>query len=169
MQLTRFTDYALRTLIYLALHRDRLVIIAEIAKAYDVSENHLMKIVHRLAQHGYIETQRGKGGGMRLARSPENIQVGMVVSHTEDNMNIAECFDPQMRDCPMLPGCVLKYALINARKCFLEKLDTYTVADLIANKTPTASTIKITRQKKTSVKNRQNSRTSKPRQVIGRG
>ena len=152
MQLTRFTDYALRTLMYLALHRDRLVIISEIAKGYQVSENHLMKIVHRLAQHGYIETQRGKGGGMRLARQPEAIQVGMVVRHTEENMDIAECFDPQLRDCPMLPGCVLKFALISARASFLEKLDSYTLADLIASKKPIESVIKITRPKISSTK-----------------
>ena len=154
MQLTRFTDYALRTLMYLALHRDRLVIISEIAKVYHVSENHLMKIVHRLAQHGYIETQRGKGGGMRLARQPEDIQVGMVVRHTEENMDIAECFDPQLRDCPMLPECVLKSALISARASFLEKLDSYTVADLTANKKPMESVVKITRLKKTPIKKR---------------
>lgn len=154
MQLTRFTDYALRTLIYLALNRDRLVIIAEIAKVYRVPENHLMKIVHRLAQHGYIETQRGKGGGMRLARQPDAIQIGKVVRHTEENMDIAECFDPHKRDCPMLPECILKSALISARMSFLDQLDAYTVADLIANKKPTQSVIKIARTKKKSVKKR---------------
>lgn len=155
MQLTRFTDYALRTLIYLALNRDRLVIISEIAEVYRVSENHLMKIVHRLGQHGYIETQRGKGGGVRLARQPADIKIGMVVRHTEENMDIAECFDPKKRDCPMLPGCVLKSALINARTSFLEKLDSYTVADLIAHKMPRESALKITRsKKKTSEKRR---------------
>ncbi len=154
MQLTRFTDYALRTLIYLALNRDRLVIISEIAKTYDVSENHLMKIVHRLAQHGYIETQRGKGGGMRLARQPKDIPIGMVVRDTEENMDIAECFDPEKRACPMLPECVLKTALISARTSFLAELDSYTVADLIANKKSMNKVVRITRPKKNIIKKR---------------
>lgn len=145
MQLTRFTDYALRTLIYLALHRDRLVIISEIAVSYEISENHLMKIVHRLAQHGYIETQRGRGGGMRLARLPEKISVGTVVRHMEENMDIAECFDPQLRECPMLPRCILRTALLSARESFLGKLDSYSIADLIANKKPIESVIAVSR------------------------
>lgn len=148
MQLTRFTDYSLRTLIYLALNRDRLVIISEIAKVYRVSENHLMKIVHRLAQQGYIETLRGKGGGMRLARQPDAIHIGTVVRHTEENMDIAECFDPLKRDCPMLPECALKAALIVARESFLNALDTYTVADLIANKLPTEAVVQVSSLKK---------------------
>ena len=148
MQLTRFTDYSLRTLIYLALNRDRWVIISEIAKVYRVSENHLMKIVHRLAQQGYIETLRGKGGGMRLARQPDAIQIGTVVRHTEENMDIAECFDPRKRDCPMLPECALKAALIAARESFLDTLDTYTVADLVANKVPMDTVVRIPSLKK---------------------
>lgn len=134
MQLTRFTDYSLRTLIYLAMNPGRLVTISEIAEVYRVSENHLMKIVHRLAQHGYIETLRGKGGGMRLASAPDSIRLGAVVRDTEEHMDIAECFNPANRDCPMLPECALKSALIAARESFLDTLDTFTLADLVANK-----------------------------------
>lgn len=133
MQLTRFTDYSLRTLMYLGLNDERLVTIAEIAEMYRVSENHLMKIVHRLGQYGYIETVRGKGGGMRLARPAEEIHIGELVSDTEENMDLAECFNPRNRDCPMLPECALQAALMVARASFLETLNNYTVSDLIAN------------------------------------
>ena len=143
MQLTRFTDYSLRTLIYLALNPGRLVTISEIAKVYRVSENHLMKIVHRLAQHGYIETLRGKGGGMRLASAPDAIRLGTVVRHTEEHMDIAECFDPDKRDCPMLPECALKSALIAARESFVDTLDTFTLADLVANKKPSDLVVRM--------------------------
>lgn len=134
MQLTRFTDYALRTLIYLGLHQDRLATIAEISKVYQLSENHLMKIVHKLGQHGYIDTVRGKGGGMRIVRRLDTIRLGAVVRDCEETMDLAECFDPKNRDCPMLPACALQSALIAARESFLRTLDTYTVADLVANK-----------------------------------
>ncbi len=147
MQLTRFTDYALRTLIYLGLNQGRRVTIAEISREYQVSENHLMKIVHRLGQHGYIETVRGKGGGMRIARRLETIHIGAVVRDMEETMDLAECFDPRNRDCPMLPACVLQSALIAARENFLQTLDTYTVADLIANKQSVDIPVQLSRKK----------------------
>lgn len=131
MQLTRFTDYSLRVLIYIGMHRDRLVTIGEMAAAYDISQNHLMKVVHHLGLAGYIETVRGKGGGMRLARSPELINIGDVVRDTEENMDIAECFNAENRRCPLLPACVLKSALTEARKSFLATLDFYRLSDLL--------------------------------------
>lgn len=137
MQLTRFTDYSLRALIYLGLHQDRLVTIAEISRVYRLSENHLMKIVHKLGQHGYIETVRGKGGGMRIVRRLETIHIGAVVRDCEETLNLAECFDPQNLDCPMLPACTLQSALIAARESFLRTLDSYTLADFVANKRAT--------------------------------
>jgi len=154
MQLTRFTDYSLRTLMYLGLNHERLVTIAEIAEMYRVSENHLMKIVHRLGQHGYIETLRGKGGGMRLARPADRIRIGDLVRDTEENMDLAECFNPRNRDCPMLPECALQAALITARESFLGTLNNYTVADLIANKQPPDEVVVkfIARKKKTGEK-----------------
>lgn len=136
MQLTRFTDYSLRTLIFLGLNQDRLVTIAEVSRVYGLSENHLMKIVHKLGQHGYIETVRGKGGGMRIVRRLDTIHVGAVVRDCEETMELAECFDPKNRDCPILPACALQSALIAARDSFLRTLDTYTLADLVANKRP---------------------------------
>lgn len=131
MQLTRFTDYSLRVLIYLGLHQAQLSTIGEIAKNYDISENHLMKVVHALAGHGYIETVRGKGGGMRLSRDPAMINIGDVVRDTEENLDIVECFNPANQACPLLPACALKSVLSEARKSFLATLDRYTLADLI--------------------------------------
>ena len=131
MQLTRFTDYALRTLMYLGLQTDRLVTIPEIARVYGISANHLTKIVQRLAQQGYVETLRGKGGGMRLARPAETINIGGVVRDPEDTLDVAECFDSANRACPMLPACVLKSALQEASQNFLATLDRYRLSDLL--------------------------------------
>jgi Rrf2 family nitric oxide-sensitive transcriptional repressor len=135
MQLTRFTDYALRALVYLGAHRERLSTISEIATFYDISEAHLMKIVNRLATAGYIETLRGKGGGMRLSREPHLINLGDVVRDTEDNMNIVECFDPTRQSCPLLPACTLKFVLTEARRNFIATLDRYTLKDVLSRQT----------------------------------
>jgi len=131
MQLTRFTDYALRTLIFLGAHSKRLCTIAEIAEAYDVSVNHLMKVVSRLAARGYVETVRGKGGGMRLARAPRLINVGAVVRDMEERFDLAECFDEEHRDCPLLPGCALKAVFSDAGRSFLAALDRRTLQDVL--------------------------------------
>jgi Rrf2 family nitric oxide-sensitive transcriptional repressor len=135
MQLTRFTDYALRALIYLGAHRERLSTISEVAAAYDISEAHLMKVVNRLATAGYIETLRGKGGGLRLSREPHLINLGDVVRDTEDNMNIVECFDPTRQSCPLVPACTLKSVLIEARRNFMATLDRYTLRDVLSRQT----------------------------------
>ncbi len=132
MQLTRHTDYSLRLLIYLGQHPDRLVTITEVAAYYRISRNHLMKIAHRLGLHGYIETLRGKHGGMRLARRPERINIGDVVRDTEESFYVAECFNPDNKTCPLLPGCTLKFILAKGLKNFLSTLDDYTLADLLS-------------------------------------
>lgn len=137
MQLTRFTDYALRVLIYLGANSERLVTIKEIAEKHGLSENHLMKIVHKLATRGYIETVRGKGGGMRLARRAEMINLGEVVRDTEENMDIAECFEASTQSCVLLPSCALKSVLVEAKKSFLATLDAYSLSDLISRPTGT--------------------------------
>jgi Rrf2 family nitric oxide-sensitive transcriptional repressor len=137
MQLTRFTDYSLRTLIYVGLHQDRLMTIHEIAQHYDISQAHLTKVVHRLGLCGYIETVRGRVGGIRLARAPEAINLGAVVRDTEENMNIAECFGGS-DSCKLLPSCALKSVFAEARKSFLATLDRYHLSDLLRGATPAA-------------------------------
>ena len=131
MRLTAFSDYSLRVLMYLGVHRDRLATIGEVAQAYAVSENHLVKVVHHLARHGYIETTRGKGGGMRLARAPERINVGEVVRGTEENLVLVECFDTATSSCRIGAACVLKGVLARAVDAFFAALDEYTLADLL--------------------------------------
>jgi Rrf2 family nitric oxide-sensitive transcriptional repressor len=132
MRLTIFTDYSLRVLIYLGARRgdERLATIGDIATAYRISENHLMKVVHRLAKEGYIVTTRGKGGGMQLARAPEDINIGAVVRATEDDMALVECFQEGEPKCPIASACTLQSVLARALHAFLEVLDEQTLADL---------------------------------------
>lgn len=131
MQLTRHTDYALRVLIFLAWKREELATIGEIARSYDISENHVMKIVHQLGRLGYIATQRGKGGGLRLARAPEEIRLGDVVRDTEETLHVVECLaEGYGGDCCLAPRCRLKSILSNAQRAFLAHLDGYTLKDI---------------------------------------
>ena len=133
MRLTSFTDYTLRVLIYLGAHQreGRLATIGDIAAAYGISANHLMKIVNGLARHGYVETVRGKGGGMRLARAPERINIGAVVRDAEGDLAVVECFQRGGCDCPIVPACTLRGVLGRAMDSFFEVLDRQTLADLI--------------------------------------
>ena len=134
MQLTVYTDYALRVLMYLAVHDDRLVTIAEMASTYAISKNHLMKIVYQLGQKGFIETVRGRSGGLRLGQAPERLAVGYVVRQMEPHFNMVECFDPTTNRCPITPACGLSHVLGEARNAFLAVLDRHTLADLIQDK-----------------------------------
>jgi Rrf2 family nitric oxide-sensitive transcriptional repressor len=133
MRLTIFTDYSLRVLIYLGVRRDevRLATIGDIAGVYGISQNHLMKVVHHLATLGYVETTRGKGGGMRLAREPESINLGAVVRATEEDMALVECFQDDGGCCPVEADCSLRRVLGQALNAFLKELDGKTLADLI--------------------------------------
>jgi Rrf2 family nitric oxide-sensitive transcriptional repressor len=128
MRLTTFSDYSLRTLMYLALHPNRFVTIAEIAAAYGISSNHLMKVVQQLASNGKVITLRGQHGGMRLARPAAEIGVGEVIRHTEPDVPPLPC-----SDCVIQPGCALPSVLDRAMAAFMAVLDDHTVADLVAS------------------------------------
>lgn len=131
MRLTRYTDYALRTLIYVALNEPRQSSIGEIARAYGISENHLTKVVHELGRLGLMRTIRGRGGGLRLARHPEEIAVGTVVRLLEEDLALVECFSGT--NCAITAPCRLRRALGEALAAFLAVLDRYTLADLVAS------------------------------------
>ena len=130
MQLTRHTDYSLRVLMFLALRRDRLTTCSEIADAYRISRNHLVKIVHELAKLGVVHTVRGNAGGMKLARPADEITLGEIVRQME-GMEIVNCTKPS---CPILPACTARGILDEARDAFLAVLDAYTVQDLLAQR-----------------------------------
>ena len=144
MRLTSYTDYTLRTLIYLALTEDRLVTIAEISEHYGISEAHLNKVVHQLGLAGDIETIRGKGGGLRLARPPEVIHVGEIVRRCEPDMALVPCFGEQ-GTCAIEPDCVLQKAVQGALTAFLKELNRYTLADLIAPRRKLATLLGLLR------------------------
>ena len=130
MQLTQFTDYSLRLLIYLArLPEPGMATIAEIADYHQVSRNHLVKVANSLANQGFIISTRGKGGGIQLARPAYTIGVGDVVRQTEQNMNLVECFDMPNNQCRLIRNCFLKAALYEAQRAFMAVLDKYTLAD----------------------------------------
>ncbi len=131
MRLTRFTDNALRALVFLALDPGTPTTAREIAARMRLSEDHLAKIIQRLAALGYVETTRGRSGGVRLARPAQEIVVGRVVRECEDNLNLVECFDPVTNKCPIAPACGLASALDEAMRAFLAVLDRRTLADFV--------------------------------------
>ncbi len=131
MRLTTYTDYALRTLIYLGLHRDRLVTIQDIADAHLISKNHLMKVVYQLGTAELIDTVRGRNGGLRLKQEPSAINIGAVVRWSENDFFIAECFDRENNHCALSSNCKLKNLLGGATDAFLKVLDDATLEDLL--------------------------------------
>ncbi|KHF40002.1 Rrf2 family transcriptional regulator [Halalkalibacter okhensis] len=134
MHLTSYTDYALRTLLYLST-RDTIELakIKDIATIYNISNNHMSKVVYELGQLGLIKTIRGKNGGIKLALDPKDINIGAVVRKTE-NLHIVECFDRKNNTCIISSACKLKFALNEALQAYLSVLDQYTLADIITNK-----------------------------------
>lgn len=130
MRLTRQTNYAVRMLIYCAANESRLSRVAEIARSYGVSEMFLFKILHVLVENGLVETVRGRNGGIRLARPPEDISLLDVVLAAEETFSLAECFDSDASECPLLNSCGLNSALHEALGAFFAVLGKYTVKDL---------------------------------------
>lgn len=138
MRLTTMTDYALRMLIYLGQHRERLCTTAEIAQAYEISEAHLTKITHQLGLAGWISTVRGKGGGMRLAHEPGNINLGALVRSVEPDFALVECLGTG-NVCQLTGRCRLTGFFNDALAAFLRELDGHTLAELVPATGPDTS------------------------------
>ena len=144
MRLTTYTDYSLRVLMHLGLQQNRLATIGEISDAYSISANHLMKIIHNLGRLGYIETTRGRGGGLKLAGRPAEINLGQLVRQVESDFALVDCFDSnQPVTCAIAPACRLQVVLEKAVQAFLDVLDDYTLADLLQSPTRLRSLLKI--------------------------
>jgi Rrf2 family nitric oxide-sensitive transcriptional repressor len=131
MQLTLFSDYALRIALYLASHPERRCSVDEISRAYGISRAHLVKVVQRLTELEIVSAARGRGGGLSLARAPEDVNVGALVRATEPHFDIVECFDMGTNTCPIAPACGLKGTLVRAQRAFLAVLDESTLADYL--------------------------------------
>ncbi|MBC5629657.1 Rrf2 family transcriptional regulator [Clostridium sp. NSJ-6] len=131
MQLSKFTDYAFRALIYLANNRSKLCTVEELAQELNASEHHIKKVIHKLAKTEYIISSKGRGGGLQLGLEPVDINLGEVLKFTEDNLNIVECFNkPEL--CPfMQSGCKLKAISAGALKNFIEEFSKYTLNDVL--------------------------------------
>ena len=134
MQLTSFTDYGLRTLMYLSSRSEDTASVKEIAEYYGISRNHLVKVVHTLSQHGYIETTKGKGGGIRIAEGSQELRLGDLIMQLEPNMNMVECFDAKTNTCRITSACQLKHCLFEATQNFINTMNKYTLADTVKNK-----------------------------------
>ena len=135
MRLTTFTDYSLRVLIYLGTHGEQRAAVGEIAAAYGISKHHLMKVILFLVAEGYVQTTRGKGGGVQLKVDPERIRIGEVVRKSEAGSVLVECFSPADSNCRIESVCRLRRAFHKAAQAFYAVLDTYTLADLLNNRT----------------------------------
>lgn len=134
MHLNTFTDYALRVLIYTAAREPERVSLDELAEAYGISRNHLVQVVSKLAKIGYLETVRGRGGGIRIGKPAAEITLGEVVRATEPGFDLAECFRKGQNHCRLTPVCQLKGILGEATRAFLDKLDSYTLSELVADR-----------------------------------
>jgi len=134
VHLTQFSDYSLRLAIYLASHPGQLVSVDEVSRAFRISRHHLVKVVQTLTDIGVVEAHRGRGGGMRLAMRPEDINVGWLIRRTEPHFDLVECFDLATNTCPIAPACGLKGILGRAQHAFLGVLDEYTVEQLLSRR-----------------------------------
>lgn len=134
MRLTQYSNFALRTLQFLALREPQIVTVDEVARAHQISRAHLVKVAYDLSQRGYIETLRGRNGGMRLARPAEGITVGEIIRWTEAPLELVECFNPQTNTCPLQGHCHLSRGIQRALRAFLSVLDDLTIADITVNR-----------------------------------
>jgi Rrf2 family protein len=139
MRLTTFTDYSLRVLMFVATAPEGRATISEVAKAFGISEHHLVKVVHALGKEGVLVNTRGRGGGLRLAAPPASIRVGQLVRATEGGDVPAECFEHDTNECTITRVCRLKNVLAEAVDAFYKALDQYTLADLVANRAKVGS------------------------------
>ena len=139
MRLTSFTDYSVRVLIYVARKDGELASIREVSEAYDISSNHLMKVVHSLGKGNYLETIRGKNGGFRLGKDPRDINIGELIRYTEEDLKIVECFGKKKGKCTLKDECTFADVMEEALQAFLSTVDKYTLNDLVAGN----STIKL--------------------------
>jgi Rrf2 family nitric oxide-sensitive transcriptional repressor len=133
MRLTLHTDYALRTLMLLALDPSRAHTIEEVSRRYGISRNHLMKVARTLVHSGFVQGMRGRGGGLRLSRDPAAVSLGAVVRATEDGFALVDCFDIERSSCAIRPACGLRRPLQEALEAFLGVLDRYSLADLVGS------------------------------------
>ena len=134
MKLTAYTNYALRSLQLAALKHPELVRVDDVVRVHGLARPHIVKIVHQLGKAGYLETQRGRGGGFRLGRPAEDIVISDVVRLTEGSLDLVECFNPERNTCPLIGICRLSRALQKATRAFMEVLDDLTLADIAANR-----------------------------------
>lgn len=140
MRLTQWTDYALRVLMHCAAHaqREAPVTVGELAEHHGISRHHLTKIVQDLATQGWLDTTRGRGGGIRLAALAHSLSVGDVVRQTETDFHMAECFDPDSTACRLHGGCQLARVLTDATRAYFAALDATRIVDLVRSVTPQA-------------------------------
>jgi Rrf2 family nitric oxide-sensitive transcriptional repressor len=136
VQLSAYSDYAIRVLMQTALCRPRRVTVAEIAKTFGISRHHLVKVVHDLGRNGYLLTQRGVGGGFVLAQPPEKIKLGDIVRLGEETDTVIDCREDRDRLCRLRPACRMKRILDEAAGAFFKVLDHYTLADLVRRPGP---------------------------------
>ena len=134
MRLTQQTSYSIRVLLYCHANSQSTSRIRDIASTYGISELHLFKIMHVLVEAGFVETIRGRNGGIRLARPADEISVGAVVRATESNFFLTDCFDTTNRDCPLVDSCGVNRVLAEALRAFFAVLDSYTIADVSADR-----------------------------------
>lgn len=147
MQLTFYSDYSFRVLFYLANMNKETATIAEISDFYHISKNHLVKVVHQLSQKGFIISLRGKGGGIKLAKKPDEIKISDVVRKTEPNFTLVECFNTKTNQCVITNACRLKGFLTEAMMAFFHVLENYTIADTLNNKLTMQITHSLSNQK----------------------